>query len=72
MKKIICILFILIFFPIFLNAAEIEILSDIPGTGPTIVNHSKISVHRKIPGNMCGLQFFLFEQYLEVSPLKPG
>ena len=45
MKKIICILFILIFFPIFLNAAEIEILSDIPGTGPTIVNHSKISVH---------------------------
>ena len=45
MKKIICKLFIFIFFPLFLNAAEIEILSDIPGTGPTIVNHSKISVH---------------------------
>ena len=32
-------------FPLILNATEIEILSDVPGTGPTIVNHSKISVH---------------------------
>ena len=43
--KLIIKLFILIIFPLLLNANEIEILSDIPGTGPTIVNHSKISVH---------------------------
>ena len=45
MKKIIFKIFIFIFFSVFLNATEIKILSDIPGTGPTIVNHSKISVH---------------------------
>jgi peptidylprolyl isomerase len=36
---------ILIFFPLLLNASEIEILSEIPGTGPKIINHSKVSVH---------------------------
>ena len=39
-------IFFFFFFTIqFLNAAEIEILSDIPGTGPIIVNHSKVRVH---------------------------
>ena len=44
-SKLILKLSILIFFPFLLNASEIEILSDIPGTGPKIVNHSKVSVH---------------------------
>ena len=44
-SKLILKLSILIFFPLLLNASEIEILSDIPGTGPKIVNHSKVSVH---------------------------
>ena len=43
--KLIFNLFIFLIFPLLINAAEIEILSDIPGTGPTIVNHSKISLH---------------------------
>ncbi len=43
--KLIFNLFIYLLFPLMLNAAEIEILSDTPGTGPIIVNHSKISVH---------------------------
>ena len=37
--------FFIIFFCLITNAAEIEILSDISGTGPIIVNHSKVSVH---------------------------
>ena len=49
MKKIISILFIyfsiLIFIPNFLKASEIEILIDIPGIGPIVKNHSKVSVH---------------------------
>jgi len=44
-SKLIIKLFIFLFFPLLLNAAEIEILFDIPGTGPVIVNHSKVSVH---------------------------
>ena len=44
-SKLIIKLFVFLFFPLLLNAAEIEILSDIPGTGPVIVNHSKVSVH---------------------------
>ena len=44
-SKLIIKLFIFLFFPLLLNAAEIEILSDTPGTGPIIVNHSKVSVH---------------------------
>ena len=43
-EKILIIFFF--FFTIqFLNAAEIEILSEIPGTGPKIINHSKIKVN---------------------------
>ena len=29
----------------FLSASEIEILEDIPGNGPEIINHSKVAVH---------------------------
>ena len=41
--------FLLIFLINFSNtfASEVEILSDIPGTGPTIKNHYKVSVHYK-------------------------
>ena len=44
-SKLIYKLFILIFFPLFLYASEIEIISDIPGSGPKIINHSKVTVH---------------------------
>ena len=47
--KIINQFFLIIFFCLFtfqfLNSAEIEILSDIPGTGPKIENHYKVTVH---------------------------
>ena len=43
--KLILKLPIIIFFSFIADSAEIEILSDIPGTGPIIVNHSKVSVH---------------------------
>ncbi len=32
-------------FSFFLNASEVEILKDVPGSGPIIKNHYKISVH---------------------------
>ena len=35
----------ILFFSFVADAAEIQILSDIAGTGPKIVNHSKVSVH---------------------------
>lgn len=44
-SKLIYKLFILIIFPFFLYASEIEIISDIPGSGPKIINHSKVTVH---------------------------
>ena len=49
MKKIfnliLCFFFIILFYSETLNAAEIEILLDIPGSGEIVKNHSKVSVH---------------------------
>ena len=39
------ILFLIFCFPV--HPANIQILNDIPGTGKTIINHSKIKVHYK-------------------------
>ena len=49
MKKIfnliLCFFFIILFYSETLKAAEIEILSDVPGTGVIVKNHSKVTVH---------------------------
>ena len=44
-NNILLISFFIIFNFSFLNAAEIEILSDVEGTGPEIKNHYKVTVH---------------------------
>ena len=43
--KTVLIFFFVLFFSNCINAIGIEILLDIPGSGPKVVNHSKVSVH---------------------------
>ena len=47
-----------LFFSFVADAAEIQILSNIAGTGPKIVNHSKVSVHYR---GTLNLKIFSFE-----------